>query len=174
LDIVLGEPSRFWTPQETIQWSKQYFEPRFPPGKGCHYTDTDYNLLGLIIENVTSKPYYEVLHEYIFKKPLNMNHSFLSQYSKPAVKSSYPVANIYANEQEIKVEEYRSFSSFYAGGQTVSTSEDLLTFMKALVRNNMIKNETLIEMKQWTKMWIGVDYGYGLMRVRMLPSTAEI
>jgi D-alanyl-D-alanine carboxypeptidase len=168
LEILLEEPSRVWTPQETIQWSKQYLSPRFPPGKGCHYTNTGFNLLGLIIENITSKPYHEVLHEYIFQR-LNMNHSYLSQYSEPAVKSSYPVANIYTLEKQIKVENHRSFTSLYAAGQTVSTSEDLLVFMKALVGNNMIQHESLLTMQKWTKMWIGVDYGYGLMRVRMIP-----
>ncbi|WP_066073861.1 serine hydrolase domain-containing protein [Neobacillus soli] len=168
LKLMLDEPSRYWTPEETIQWTKQNMSPRFPPGKKCHYTNTGYNLLGLVIENVTSKSYYEVLHKYIFQT-LNMNHTYLSQYSEPLVQSSYPVANLTAIDKEIKVEDHHSFSSIYAGGQTVSTSEDLLKFMKALVGNQLIPNESLVKMMQWKKMWIGVDYGYGLMRVRMLP-----
>ncbi|MFY0545064.1 serine hydrolase domain-containing protein [Brevibacillus sp. H7] len=168
LKILLEEPSRVWTPQETIQWSKQYLSPRFSPGNGLHYTNTGFNLLGLIIEKITSRPYHEVLHEYIFQR-LHMNHSYLSQYSEPAVKSSYPVASLYSLEGPINVENYRSFSSIYAAGQTVSTSEDLLVFMKALVGNQIIQHESLETMQKWTKMWMGVDYGYGLMRVRMIP-----
>ncbi|MFC3885016.1 hypothetical protein ACFOU2_16685 [Bacillus songklensis] len=41
--------------------------------------------------------------------------------------------------------------------------------MKALVGNNIIQHESLLTMQKWTKLWIGVDYGYGLIRVRMLP-----
>jgi len=172
LAMILEEPARYWTPQETIQWSKQNLSPRFPPGKGCHYTNTGYNLLGLIIENITSISYHEALHKYILQ-PLDMNHTYLSQYSEPAVQSSYSVANINANNKEIKVEDHRSFSSIYAGGQTVSTSEDLLKFMKALVGNQLIPQQSLLKMMQWKKLWIGVDYGYGLMRVRMLPFTQK-
>jgi CubicO group peptidase (beta-lactamase class C family) len=172
LEIMLEDPSRFWTPQETIDWSKQNLSPHFVPGKGCHYTNTGYNLLGLIIENITSKSYHEVLHDYIFQ-PLNMNHTYLSQYSEPSVKSSHSIASLNANNKEINVEHHRSFSSIYAGGQTVSTSEDLLKFMKALVGNHLIQKESLIKMMQWTRLWIGVDYGYGLMRIRMLPFTQK-
>ena len=172
LEEILENPKRFWTPQETIHWSKENLKPRFPPGKGVHYTDTGYNLLGLIIEAITSKPFHEVLHDYIFN-PLHMNHSYLSHYSEPAIKSEHPVANLYMDELKINVDDYRSFSSFYSGGQTVSTLEDLLLFMRALVNNQMIQKETLDKMKQWNKMWIGMEYGYGLMRMRFIPFTQK-
>ncbi|WP_010268190.1 serine hydrolase domain-containing protein [Paenibacillus senegalensis] len=170
MEEILENPSRFWTPQETIHWSKEHLSPHFPPGKKVRYTDTGYNLLGLIIEAITSKPFYEVLHDYLFT-PLKMDHTYLSHYSEPAVKTDHPVANIYMDELKINVEEYRSFSSFYSGGQTVSTLEDQLLFMKALVSHQIIQKETLETMKQWKRMWLGMDYGYGLMRTRLIPFT---
>lgn len=173
LNLMLDEPSQFWTPEETIQWTKESMHARFEPGKKCHYTNTAYNLLGLIIENVTAKSYHEVLHENIFQ-PLQMNHSYLGQYSEPAKKSEYPVATIQFRDKGINVEELRSSSSIYAGGQTVSTSEDLLLFMKALVKGEVISGESLEVMKDWKKLWPGVDYGYGLMRVRMFPSKYNV
>lgn len=172
MDEALANPSRFWTAEETIAWSKEYLQPRFPPGKGLHYSDTGFNLLGLIIERVTSKPYHEVLHDYIFT-PLGMNHSYLSHYSDPAVDNGLPVANLHLNDLKIKLEDYRCFSSFYAGGQTVSTSEDLLTFLKALVNYRIVRKETLETMLQWNKMWLGMDYGYGLMRLHFIPFTRK-
>ncbi|MGG4445319.1 serine hydrolase domain-containing protein [Brevibacillus porteri] len=172
LEEILEDSSRYWTSQETIQWSKKHLQPHFEPGKRVHYTDTGYNLLGLVIEKVTAKPYHEVLHDYIFN-PLQMNHSYLSQYSNPVSKSEHPVAHLHLDRIKINVENYRSFSSFYAGGQTVSTMEDQLRFMKALVQNQMIKKETLEIMQQWNNMRIGMDYGYGLMRMRFLPFTQK-
>lgn len=168
LELILDDPARFWTPAETIQWTKEHYKTRFAVGQGFHYSNTGYNLLGLIIEQVTSKPYQEVLHEYIFN-PLGMRDSYLSQFSEPAIKSNYPVAHINANGREINIEDYRSFSSIYSGGQTVSTSEDLLLFMQALLENKLIQNKTLSSLQQWNKRWTGLDHGYGLMRVRMLP-----
>ena len=172
LDILLEEPSRFWTPQETIQWTKENLSPRFPPGKNYYYSNTGFNLLGLIIESVTAKPLYKVLHEYIFQ-PCNMQHTYLSQYSRPIVENDYDVATVHLKNRAVNTEQHRSFSSIYAGGQTVSTSEDLLKFLRGLVSNQLISNDSLLEMMQWRKMWLGVDYGYGLMNVRMLPLTEK-
>ncbi|MGM1046773.1 MAG: hypothetical protein ACQEXX_11590 [Bacillota bacterium] len=45
--------------------------------------------------------------------------------------------------------------------------------MKALVNNQIIQKETLDIMQQWNKMWIGMDYGYGLMRMHFLPFTRK-
>lgn len=170
LNLLLDEPSRYWTPQETIHWTKQNMNSLFQPSKKVHYSNTGYNLLGLIIENIMSKPYHEVLHEYLFQ-PLGMNYTYLSQYSQPAEDNRYPIANINIKNKKIMVDDHQSFSSIYAGGQAVSTSEDLLTFMKALVGNKLIAKESLVKMMTWNKLWMGVDYGYGLMRVKMLPIT---
>jgi D-alanyl-D-alanine carboxypeptidase len=172
-DMMLENPSRFWTPQETIEWTKQYLKPKFIPGKGVHYTNTGFDLLGLIIEKVTSKPYHEALHDYVFQ-PLDMNQSYLSQYSEPAERSAYPVAKLTTkNNQVINVEDYHSFSGIYASGQTISTSEDLFRFMQALVGYRLVPKHILTAMMNWKRLYIGVGYGYGLMKIRMRPFTQK-
>src|SRR5690606_7598012 len=60
LEVLLKEQDRAWTAEDTVEWSKQYLKPRFVPGTGVHYTNTGFNLLGLIIEHVTAKPYADV------------------------------------------------------------------------------------------------------------------
>ncbi|GAA0342446.1 hypothetical protein GCM10008967_36070 [Bacillus carboniphilus] len=172
-DMLLNEPDKAWTPHETIQWSKEKLTPKFVPGKKVHYTNTGFNLLGLIIEKVTTKAYHEVLHEYIFN-PLKMKESYLLSYSKPAYRSDHPIATVNLKSQDILVEEHRSLMSNFAGGQTASTSEDLLIFMKALVNNQLIPQNSLDKMMDWKKLWVGVDYGYGLMRVRMFPKKYNV
>jgi D-alanyl-D-alanine carboxypeptidase len=172
LQMLLDEPAREWTAQDTIEYSKKFLKPRFYPGKGCHYTNLGYNLLGLIIEKVTMMDYHEALHHFIFE-PLEMENTYLSQYSAPLVKSTHPEATIVLANREVQFEQFRSFKSIYAGGQTVSTSEDLLKFMKALHEGRLIKKETLEQLQQWSKRLIGIDLGLGLMRVRMLPFTKK-
>ncbi|MFC4597869.1 serine hydrolase domain-containing protein [Cohnella hongkongensis] len=172
LQELLDQPSRFWTAEETVRWSKENLKPRFPPGEGVYYTDTGYNVLGLVIESIASKPYERVLHEMIFE-PLRMENSYLSQYSEPAVRSEHPVANLYLDRIRIDVEEYRSFSSFYSGGQTVSTLEDLLLFMKALTRGRLLQEDSLRALQSWRKMAMGMEYGYGLMKLQFLPFTQK-
>ncbi|ELR70492.1 hypothetical protein C900_03651 [Fulvivirga imtechensis AK7] len=163
LDRILEEPSRVWTPQETIGWTKKNLPARFPPGSGFHYSDTGYHLLGLLIEKVTLKKFDQVLHDLIFK-PLDMKQSYLTGYSQPAVASQHPRAGLYVNR--VNVIDYPSLSIDYAGGGITSTSEDLLKFMKALVNHELISFESFDKMKDWSKFNLGMDYGYGLMNVR--------
>jgi len=172
LEILLQEPTRFWTPEETIEWSKVHLSPPFIPGRGVHYSNTGFNLLGLIIERVTTEAYSTILHRYIFER-LGMDDSYLSHFSEALSQTTHPVATLQLLGNTIQVEELRSGTSIYAAGQAVSTSEDLLKFMKALQYNDLISEQSLLHMMQWRKMRIGIDYGYGLMRIRMHAFTSK-
>lgn len=58
------------TPEEIICWPAE--RPlQFRPGEGFFYSNTNYYLLGLVINRVTGKPYGELLKERIFE-PLGM------------------------------------------------------------------------------------------------------
>lgn len=166
LNILLDEPSRRWTPAETVKWSKENLKSHFPPGKGHHYSDTGYHLLGLIIEKVTSRPFHEALSLHIFR-PLGMVHSCLWQHSQPDRKSELPVSACYVGDKNVI--NYTSLSIDYAGGGIVSTSDDLLKFMSGLTRFAIIRKETFEKMKDWAKFFPGVDYGYGIMNIRGTP-----
>jgi D-alanyl-D-alanine carboxypeptidase len=163
LELVMDEPNRFWTPMETIQWAKDNLEAHFPPGEGFYYSDTGYQLLGLIIEKITGKPMYESLHGYIFE-PLNMNHSYQLFYSDPVEKSPHPIADIYMDKNEVST--YKSVSVDWAGGGVVSNTEDLLLFHQALVNNSLLKEETFNKWKDWAKFGKGIDYGYGMVSLK--------
>lgn len=167
-DVMLEDPDHVWEPEETIEWATQHLDAHFPPGDGCYYSEFGYNLLGLIIERVTEQPYHDALDEFLFA-PLDMDHSYLPPFSEPAVESDFPTAPFLLDDEEIDVDTYRSLSAFYAGGQTVNTAEDLLRFNRAFVDGELVSEETIAEMQQWNKLWQGIDYGYGLVRVRPLP-----
>ena len=124
-DVMVEQPGRFWEPEETIEWATENLHPHFPPGDGIYYSEIGYNLLGLVIESVTSRPYHEALHDYLFE-PLSMDHSYLAQYSELATESDRAVPPLQFEDEAFDVEEYRSFSGWYAGGHTVNTPEDLL------------------------------------------------
>jgi D-alanyl-D-alanine carboxypeptidase len=163
IDLVIDEPLRFWTPQDTIQWAKNNLEAHFPPGKGFHYSDTGYQLLGLAIEKITGKPFHRNLHQEIFE-PLGMAHTYQLFYSEPAQDSPYPVANVYIGGQDVTA--FKSISVDWAGGGLVSNTEDLLLFIRALKDNTLIKEATFDRIKDWARFAKGIDYGYGLMSFR--------
>lgn len=166
MELIIGDPLRIWTPQEVIIWAKNNLKAYFPPWQGFHYSDTGYHLLGLIAEKITGQPLHQIYEQYFFK-PLEMNQSHMVHYSEPLVQSESPVADIYVNK--LVLNKYRSLSIEFAGGGIISTSDDLLKFMKALVRNEIISAESFEQMKMWSKFSVGIDYGYGLVRFRTIP-----
>ena len=162
-EYCIKNPEKTWTPIETINWAKKNGTSNFPPGEGYNYTDTEYQLLGLIIERITGKDYHQVLDEFFFK-PLNMYHSSLWLYSEPQKKSKYPLTKVYINKTEVST--FKSINFDWATGGIVTTSEDLLVFMKALNENKLIKAATFQKMQEWQKDTKGIYYGYGLMQYR--------
>jgi D-alanyl-D-alanine carboxypeptidase len=163
IELAIDEPSRFWTPLDTIQWAKNNLVPHFPPGEGFYYSDTGYQLLGLIIEKVQGKPLHTSLHEEIFG-PLGMTHTYQLFYSEPAQTSPHPMASVYLGEKDVTA--FQSLSVDWAGGGLVSTTEDLLSFIQALKSDTQIREETFNRMKDWARFAKGIDYGYGLMSFR--------
>lgn len=166
LEKLLKEPEFEISPREVIEWSKNNLEPHCPPGEAFNYSDANYHLLGLIIEEITDLPFHEALVEYIFT-PLKMNHSSML-YSKPLEEYQYPIADFYI--RDIRLNDYQGYGQIdYAGGGIVATSEDLLKFMKALVKGEIIAKDTFAKMQDWAKYFIGIDYGYGLMKLKTIP-----
>jgi D-alanyl-D-alanine carboxypeptidase len=48
-----AQPTRPWTTDQALAY---VLKPYFPPGRGWHYSNTNYLLLGLIVERITSQP----------------------------------------------------------------------------------------------------------------------
>ncbi len=165
LDLMISQPGRFWSPMETIDWSKKNLKPKFKPGKGFHYSDTNYQLLGLIIEKITGTSLHEALHRYIFG-PLGMDNTYLIFYSEPKTKSRYPMVDLHY--ADVNLSQAKSISMSWASGGIVSTSEDMLKFHKAIVESKIVRKETFEKMCNFSKMGPGLFYGYGIMNFRFM------
>jgi len=57
---VLDAPDRVWTPEECVAFILDR-PPLSPAGKEFHYTDTNYILLGMIVERITGRTFYAEL-----------------------------------------------------------------------------------------------------------------
>ncbi len=53
----------------------------FEPGSGFQYANTNYMILGQLIEEVTGQPYHEALRERILD-PLGLDSTYLSHYEQ--------------------------------------------------------------------------------------------
>ena len=72
-DDILANPSRIWTPQEVLA---RIGKPYFAPGKGYYYSNTNYVLLGLVVEKATHKNLAALVREE-FLAPLGLSHTFV-------------------------------------------------------------------------------------------------
>ena len=168
LDKLLADHRFEIEPREAVEWTKNNLKPRAQPGKKTYYTDTNYHLLGLIIEKIYKKPFHAVLKELIFN-PLGMKQSYMLQYSEPEEKPQAPEAGFYIDQTRLN--DIKGFAGIdYAGGGIVAPLEDLLLFMEALVEHQLVSKETLEIMKNdKSKLNLGFDYGYGIWQVRPVP-----
>lgn len=167
-DKLLADHDFAISPRAAVEWSKKHLKPRSAPGKKAYYTDTNYHLLGLIVEAVCGEPFHAVLHKLIFD-PVGMKQAYMLHCSEPFIASSYPQAGFYFGQTRLN--ELKGFSGIdYAGGGVVATMEDLLLFMKALVSHQLVSTETLELMKNdKARLYPGFDYGYGIWLVRTIP-----
>ncbi|QUH26235.1 serine hydrolase domain-containing protein [Serpentinicella alkaliphila] len=170
LEMIFEEPYRRWKPEDIIIWSKANLKSHFPPGRGFHYSDTGYHILGLIIERILGCPLNKALEEYIFR-PLHMDFTYLDTYEQSTKNTGFPVADVYFND--INVKGFNILKDDYAGGGVISTTEDMLKFMEAISKHVIIKKETFERMKDWAGFFnfffLGIDYGYGLMQFKEIP-----
>ena len=168
VDKLLKDPEMNMTPIEAIKWGKAYMKPRFRPGRKHYYSDTNYYLLGLIIEQVLQKQFHEVLHQYIYL-PLGMKNAFMLGYSQPEKKSEHPMAGFFLNGVDFsQIPGYPGLD--YTGGGVVAPLDELHIFMKSLVNFHLVKEPTLNRMlTDDFRRGIGIRYGYAIWKFVTIP-----
>lgn len=159
-ELMVTDTAHFWTPMELLLFAKDQMLPHFPPGQGYHYTDTEYILLGMIIENITGKALHQVFEDRIFR-PLGMEHTSMHLRSKPIEKNG-KMAELYIDDTEIST--YTSLSLDWAGGGLLTTCEDLLKFDQALMNGEIVSEKSLQQMQNWTPESKGMYYGFGFRK----------
>ena len=163
-DLFLEKPERPWTVEETIQRAQKDLKPNFQPGTDTSYSDTNFQLLGKIIEAVTGKPLHTVYEDSIFR-PLDLKHTWLIERSEPQVASSAFPANVFY--KDVNITRTRSNGAYWAEGGIVSTAEEMILFLKGLNEGRIISGDTLKLMHQWHKLQFPLQYGYGTMYFKL-------
>ena len=169
LEIFKSDQQRKWTVDQEIARARDEMTPTFKPGARAFYSDTNYQLLGKIIEARTGKPLEEVFEE-LFFCPLGLKHTWLVGLSEPLEKHAPAPADVFSKDQNIT--RMRSSAFYWADGGIVSTPEDLISFMKALQQGILVSADTLKKMHQWKPLsnsGMPFQYGYGTMEF-VVPS----
>lgn len=132
------------------------YKSEFDPGTKFSYSNTNFILLGYIIETLTQKPYAEVLNERIAKKA-NLENTYFG--SDPDPKKNEASSYSYLNG-EWREEPNTDMSIPHGAGAIVSTPEDLVKFLRALFNKEFFGQGLLDTM---TTMQDG--YGLGLFQI---------
>jgi D-alanyl-D-alanine carboxypeptidase len=168
-ETLLEEPERTWKEDETIEWARDKLKSHFPPGTDAFYSDTNFDLLGKIIESVTGQPLHIVYEDFIFR-PLGLTHTWLIDRSAPQIPSLTPPADVFYKDRNIT--KIRSNSAYWP--YLVSTAEDMLIFQKALNEGKIINKDTLQLMHDWHKLEFPIQYGYGTMYFKLPPLMTKV
>ena len=91
LITVIGrnaDPARVWKPEEMIALAdKSRSKPSSLPGEGHFYSDTNYVLLGMIVERASGRPFKDYLAKTVLE-PLGMRSTYF--YSDYLGKNAHP------------------------------------------------------------------------------------
>ncbi len=163
-DLFLEEPERPWTVDETIERARNDLRPNFQPGTDASYSDTNFQLLGKVIEAITGKPLHIVYEEFIFR-PLGLKRTWLTGHSEPQLAPPGAPADIFY--KELNITKTRSNGAYWADGGIVSTAEEMIIFLKALNEGRIVSGDTLKLMHNWHKLQFPLQYGYGTMYFKL-------
>lgn len=130
-----------------------------PPGTQYSYSNTNYVLLGLIIEKVTGEPLHDYYRRHIFT-PAGMTSTYAG-----TAPSDAQLAVGYTLSQGRAPLSPGDASWYYACGDILSTAEDLARFDIALMTNKLVRKATLEEMLSSAQATgePRVSYGLGIM-----------
>lgn len=153
---------------EELQWSEQFHTEQefldffvnkpsnFEPGTEYAYSNTNYALLGFILQRLYQKSYAELLEEKICQ-PLQLKNTYYT-FATDASKNealSYNIQDKYVKNA------YVNFSNHPASGGIASTAVELNKFLSALFDGKIISPESL-------KMMLpekNGEYGLGIERL---------
>ncbi len=163
LEEISKDPSRFWTPDDLIEFTRTNQKAVGKPGEKFLYSDTGYVLLGKILEKIYQKNFETILAEQILI-PLHMDSTYMHLRSLPKNPKQLELSPMFLENEDVTG--YKSISADWAGGGIVSTTEDLLLFQKALVTGKLVSLSNYQKMVGTYRFMDGIEYGLGLMTVR--------
>ncbi len=139
-------------------------KPHFAPGKGFNYSNTNYILLGMIIEKVTGNTLEREFKARIFNKLNLKNTTFPAGISKL---SGHYIRGYMMNNGRYEDWTDQNTSWAWAAGGIVSNLYDLKTFVKAMGDGKLLGKKTQKErMISWvnmkSKQMPTLKYGLGI------------
>ena len=140
---VMQNPERQYQPKDIVDLYFEFGlhkETKSRPDEGWHYSDMNYVLLGLLIEQLEQKSLSQSIRDRILR-PLDLKDTYFEFYEK-------------AETNQARLHQYIGNIDFdmvntsfdWSGGGFVSTHQDLATFIEALFNKKLISETSLQKM----------------------------
>ncbi len=158
LDSITQGKDQTWTFEDALTMAKSQSSGFKPNQKGrALYSDTNFQILGRIVEIVRDSTIAEVLMDEIFK-PLGLGSTYL--YVDSEDKKPLP---LYYKDKTLNIP--KAMTSFKADGGIVSTLDDCMKFVKAFFDGSIFPKSYLEEMTvEFNRIFFPLQYGVGLMK----------
>ncbi|MBI9075717.1 MAG: beta-lactamase family protein [Desulfatibacillum sp.] len=147
--VLIDQPTRSWTPQELVAISLDC-GLNAPPGQTFLYSNTNYILLGLIIEAVSGQNYEDFIQTNIFDV-LGMQNSVVP------VQTGFPgdfAHGYFERDKDGLLYDYsiQSPTAVWAAGSIISTPADLLVWVEALTTGRLLTQDAFDQQFQLVDM----------------------
>ncbi|MFI6098705.1 serine hydrolase domain-containing protein [Lentzea sp. NPDC051213] len=154
---------RYYEPRELLDIGNAH-PPTHEPGAKFKYSNTNYVVLGLLIQKVTGRPVAENVDQRILDK-LNLKDTYWPGIGEQGFRGKHPHGYAKTSNGVKDVTELDP-SWGWAAGQLISTTKDLNTFYRALLKGDLVQQKELNEMRKTVdtagELWPGAEYGLGI------------
>ncbi|MEU6759753.1 serine hydrolase domain-containing protein [Streptomyces sp. NPDC046685] len=167
----LGDDVRYYDPRELLATALRH-PADFAPGKGWKYSNTNYVLAGLIVQEITGRPLAEEIDRRIVRR-IGLRHTYFPAPGDAGIREPHP-HGYYRESAGAPLRDITEIdpSWGWAAGQMVSTNSDLNRFFGALLAGRLLPSEQLAQMRSTVPaeetFGPGARYGLGLVS-RPLP-----
>lgn len=139
---VFTDPTHQWSRSEQVKFAMINGKPIGPPGQRFGYSDTGYILLGEIIERHTGDNLGKSARSLLRFDRLGLKDTYWEQFEQKPAKVLFAGNAIGSNDL---THANHSFDLF-GGGGLISSTNDLATFMRALVRGDVFADRRTLAM----------------------------
>jgi D-alanyl-D-alanine carboxypeptidase len=158
-----------WSADDLLKYAYNK-DPYFSPGEDVRYSNTNYVLLGLLIERIEGKPLYQVFDEKIIHLLGLTNTMFAGKNHVPnGIVRGY--IDLYSNLQVLESTYYSGWDYYTADGGLISNTNDMNHFFRALMNGQIINVNSLNQMRAWRSpinqdnSFFEIKYGLGIFRI---------
>jgi D-alanyl-D-alanine carboxypeptidase len=153
-DSILADVSAIWTPQRALALLRP---PLFARGTGWSYSNSNYQLAGLVAEAVAKRPVHESVRTELLA-PLGLSTLFLDQREAP---TGPLAAGWVGGTFNVMATRTSTYSAAWMAGAYFATAGDLARWWQALMTGRVVNAASLAAMMTTVG---GENYGLGMSR----------